>query len=100
PDSFAVAALLIEAGANVRAKRTGDIEVVLDRAVTGGDRRTIDLLLARGAAKDKKSASAALGTAAFRGDTSLVDSLLANGADPNESDNFAGHAMNLALLGE
>lgn len=100
PESFAAAQLLLDAGANVHAKRMSDVEVVLSRAVNGGDRRTIDLLIARGAAKDKKSVSNALGSAAFSGDVALVDLLVAQGADPNQSNDFAGHALNLALLGE
>jgi ankyrin repeat protein/mono/diheme cytochrome c family protein len=100
PESFAAAQLLLAAGAELHAKKTEDVEVVLARAVRGGDRRTIDLLLAKGAATDPKSAALALATAAMSGDKAVVESLLAHGADPNLNPDFSGHALNLALVGE
>lgn len=99
-DSFEAARRLLEAGADLHAKKSRDTEVVLERAVMAGDRRTIDLLLERGAAKDTKSASYALTSAAFRGDLPVVELLLTHGADPNQAEDFAGHALNFALLGE
>ena len=99
-ESFAAAKLLLDAGADVQAKRTTDVSVVLGRAVIGGDRRTIDLLVARGAAKDRKAAAAALRAAAFAGNTDVVELLLAQGADVNAPDDFVGNALNQALLGE
>jgi ankyrin repeat protein len=97
-DSFDVVRLLIDAGADVRAIINSDVEVVLSRAVSGGDRRTVELLLSRGAAKDPKSAAAALSTAALNGEFELVQMLVAQGADPNLNPVFAGHALNQALL--
>lgn len=100
PASYAVVKALIEAGADIHAKRTSDIEVVLPRAVNAGDRRTIDLLLERGAARDKNSVSTALSLAAGSGDTEVVARLLSQGADPNYVGSMAGHALNTALLCE
>jgi ankyrin repeat protein len=68
PESFEVARLLLEAGADVHAKRTTDVEVMLSRAVVGGERRTLELLLWHGAVRDRKSTSGALSAAAFGGD--------------------------------
>ena len=76
-ESFAAAKLLIDAGADVRAKRTKPVEVMLSRSVIGGDRRTIDFLIASGAAKERKTAYAALRTAAVGGKTGVVELLLA-----------------------
>jgi ankyrin repeat protein len=100
PESYEAARLLIDAGADVHAKKTTDVEVALGRAVIGGDPRTIELLLAQGAAKDPKSAAAALSTASFGGKTDVVQLLLSHGADPNLNPEFGGHALNIALLGE
>lgn len=100
PDSFEAARLLLDAGADLHARKTADVDIPLGRAVVAGDRRTIDLLLARGAAKDPKSVSAALANAAFAGNADVVELLLSRGADPNQTDEFTGHALNLALLGE
>jgi ankyrin repeat protein len=100
PESFEAARLLIEAGADVRAKRTSDVEVMLGRAVVAGDPRTIDLLMARGAAKDPKSATAALVSASFHGRTAVVERLLADGVDPNLNSAQSFHPLHQALLGE
>jgi ankyrin repeat protein len=98
-DSFEAAKLLLDAGADVHAvKRPGE-EITLARAVVAGDRRTIDLLVARGAAKNPQAASVALLSAAFQGEASLVRLLAERGANLNHSDGFAGHALNLALYG-
>jgi len=78
----------------LHAKKATEVEVILSRAVTGGNRRTIDLLIARGAAKHPPSAAAALTTAALNGSTAVVESLLAQGADPNLNPTFQGHALN------
>ena len=100
PESHEAARLLLEAGADLHAKKTSGVEVALTRAIIGADRRTIDLLLARGAAQDPKSAADALSTASFGGNTAVVEALLARGADPNLNPEFSGHALNIALLGE
>jgi ankyrin repeat protein/mono/diheme cytochrome c family protein len=100
PDSHEAARALIDASADVKAKKANDIEVPLSRAMAIGDRRTVDLLLERGAGEDPKSLTAALSAAAFRGDTQSVEMLLARGADANLDPTFEGHALNSALLGE
>jgi ankyrin repeat protein len=94
PSSYEVVQRLIEAGAEVRG------DALLRRAVMGGDRRTLDLILARGAAGNPKTAAAALSLAANRGDTTAVQRLLEHGADQNLPDDFVGHALNFALVGE
>ncbi len=99
-DSLEAVRLLLEAGADVHAKKTTDVDVILTRAVNAGNRRTIDLLIERGAAKEARSAASALSTAASNGDLPLVELLLAHKADPNLDPDFAGHALNTALLGE
>lgn len=98
-NSFEAASLLLAAGAEVHAVKKPDVELILDRAVQSGDRRTIDLLLARGAAKTPQAASSALSTAAWMGNAALVKLLVEHGADLNREDGFAGHALNLALYG-
>src|SRR6185295_6707360 len=67
------------------------------RAVNSGDRRTIDLLITRGAAKHPPSAAAALTAAALNGFKDVLERLLAEGADPNLNPAFSGHALNGAL---
>lgn len=97
PDSLAAVEVLLAAGADLHAKKADNLEVVLSRAAGAGDGRTVDLLIARGAAKDAASAAAALGAAASLGYTAIVDRLLAAGADPNRDPVFVGHALNKAL---
>jgi ankyrin repeat protein len=98
-DSFEAARLLLEAGADVHAVKQPGQEIMLRRAVEAQDRRTIDLLIARGAAKNQQAASVALLSAAGLGDAALVRLLANRGADLNQSDGFAGHALNVALYG-
>ncbi|MDP3069476.1 MAG: ankyrin repeat domain-containing protein [Opitutaceae bacterium] len=98
-DSFEAARLLLEAGADVQAVKQPGQEIMLSRAVEARDRRTVDLLIARGAAKNPQSVSVALQSAAWLGDAALVRLLAARGANLNHSDGFAGHALNLALYG-
>ncbi len=98
-DSFEAARLLLEAGAEVHAVKQPGEEIMLSRAVEARDRRTVDLLIARGAAKNPQSASVALQSAAWLGDAALVRLLADRGADINHSDGFAGHALNLSLYG-
>lgn len=98
-ESFEATQLLLDAGADVHAVKRPEIEIMLDRAVQAGDARTIDLLIARGAAKNPQAASAALGTAAWLGDASLVGRLVKLGGNVNHNDDFTGHALNLAFYG-
>ena len=98
-ESFDAVKLLLDAGADVYAVKRPDTEIILDRAVQAGDPRTINLLLARGAAKNPQAASAALSTAAWLGKTSLVRSLAERGGNVNYEDGFTGHTLNLALYG-
>ncbi|MCX6951910.1 MAG: ankyrin repeat domain-containing protein [Verrucomicrobia bacterium] len=98
-ESFEAAKLLLEAGADVHAVKRPDTELILDRATQAGDRRTFDLLVAQGAAKNPQAASAALSTAAWRGNLDAVRLLLERGGDPNYDDRFTGHALNIALYG-
>ena len=98
-DSFEAARLLLEAGADVHAVKKPGEEIMLSRAVEAGDRRTVDLLIARGAAKNSQAASVALQSAAWLGDSALVRLLADRGADLNHSDGFTGHALNLAFYG-
>jgi ankyrin repeat protein len=100
PDSLEVARLLIEAGADVHAKTSGDVDATLIKAVTAGDRRTVELLISRGAARDGKTVSMALSKAAFAGDVALVELLIEHGADVNYTEPLAGHALNFAFLAE
>lgn len=67
PESYEATRLLLDAGADLNARKTSGFAVVLRGAVSGGDRQTIDLLLERGAAKEPKSAAAALNAAAITG---------------------------------
>ena len=98
-DSFEAARLLLEAGADVHAVKQPGEEIMLSRAVEARDRRTVDLLIARGAAKNPQAASVALQSAAWLGDVALVRVLADRGANLNHSDGFAGHALNLAFYG-
>jgi ankyrin repeat protein len=100
PESFECARLLLDAGADVHAKAANELDGTLTKSVVAGDRRTVELLIARGAAKDRRSVSRALNMAAFTGNAALVDVLLEQGADVNHAEPLAGHALNWALLGE
>ncbi len=100
PNSFEVVQKLIAAGADVAATRQLESDAVLSMAITGGDRRTIDLLLERGAGNKLPAASAALNNAARHGDAGLVRLLLEHGANPNFDDEFVGHGLNNALFSD
>jgi ankyrin repeat protein len=99
PESFAAAKLLLDAGADVHGVKKPGEEIMLSRAVEARDRRTVDLLIERGAAKNPQAASVALQSAAWLGDAALVRVLADRGANLNQSDGFTGHALNLALYG-
>ena len=98
-DSLEAVRLLLDAGADIHAVKQSGQEIMLSRAVEARDRRTVDLLLARGAAKNPQSVSVALQSAAWLGDAELVRLFAGRGANLNHSDGFAGHALNLALYG-
>lgn len=98
-ESFAAVSLLLDAGADVHAVKRPGVEIMLGRAVQAGDARTVELLLARGAAKNPQAASAALSSAAWLGNAPLVRTLAERGGDVNYDDGFTGHALNLAFYG-
>lgn len=100
PQSYDVMRILLEAGAELHARKTTEIQVVLPRVVSAGDRRALDLVLERGDAWSELTLAAALGLAAFHGDRNSVERLMARGADQNRYPDFGGHALNSALLGE
>jgi ankyrin repeat protein len=102
PDSIAVARLLVAAGANVNHRRKVPIgplgeASVLAIAVTGGDRRTIRLLLDAGAELNPKEGTSPLCAAAFAGDVESIKLLLDRGADINLRSGMLGSALNFAL---
>ena len=100
PESFAVVQLLVAAGADVNigrtTKRRGDSSP-LALAIGGGDRRTIDLLLARGADVNSEDGFSPLNTAAFMGDVETARLLLDRGAAINGNSTFAGPALNTSF---
>ena len=100
PESYEPVRLLIEAGADLHARKNTDAEVILDLAVKAGDQRTVGLLFERGAGKNPRAVSAALTSAATNGNIALVRTLLAQGADLNSGRTPTGHALNEAMLGE
>jgi ankyrin repeat protein len=83
PDSFAVVRRLIEAGADVRHHSGNEDSLILNLAITGGDRRTVELLLDHGAEVNPAEGSLPIVEAAFGGDIELVKLLLARGATVN-----------------
>jgi ankyrin repeat protein/mono/diheme cytochrome c family protein len=100
PDSFAVVQLLIAAGADVNlgrkiGRRGGSSP--LATAISGGDHRTIKLLIERGADVNASEGLAPLNSAAFMGDLETARQLLDRGADINGNSTFAGPALNTSL---
>lgn len=97
-DSHAVVRRLLDAGADVHAKKGGQEYLAL-KAVYGGDPQTLALLLDRGASpqQSKGDAGSPLAIAAYFGDEAALEQLLAHGADVNFDSDFAGHALNWAL---
>lgn len=100
PDSFEAVQKLIAAGADVHATRQLATDAVLALAINGGDRRTIDLLLEKGADQRQPAVSAALSNASRHGDVGLVRLFLERGANPNYDDEFVGHGLNAALFSD
>jgi ankyrin repeat protein len=103
PDSFAVARLLVAAGANVNRCRVLPIGIygganVLAMAISGGDRRTIALLLDAGAELNPPDGISPLCAAAFAGDLETIKLLLDRGANVNLRSSMAGSALNMALI--
>jgi ankyrin repeat protein len=97
-DSHRIVSLLLNAGADLHAKKAGQEYVAL-KAVYGADPKTLELLLDRGASpqQTKGPASSPLATAVYFGDEQATKALLQHGADVNFDADFAGHALNWAL---
>ena len=83
PDSYVVARRLIEAGADAKYRIGDEISVVLCLAITGGDRRTVELLLEHGAEVNPATGDLPMVTAASSGDTEMIKLLLAHGGNVN-----------------
>ncbi len=97
-DSLGAVRLLLNAGADVHAKKGGQEYLAL-KAVYGSNLQTLGLLLERGASPQqvKGNAGSPLAQAAYFGDEDAVRMLLAHGANVNFDADFAGHALNWAL---
>jgi ankyrin repeat protein len=97
-DSLGTVSLLVNAGADLHAKKGGQ-EFIALKAVYGGDPQTLELLLDRGASpqQSKGPAGSPLAQAVYFGDEAAMTTLLAHGADVNFDADFAGHALNWAL---
>ena len=100
PASYDAVRLLIEAGADVRAAFGPEESVMLNRAFFAGDKRTIELLLTRGAIVNPKTGPAPLTFAAVTGNVATVRMLLDRGVAPDYNSDFAGHALNWALYSD
>jgi ankyrin repeat protein len=94
--AFPVAKLLVDAGADVNAAHPDDKIGTLALAIFGGDRRTVRLLLERGAKPDAKGEVTPLAQATFVGDIDTVRLLLDRGVDVNTPEGFFGSCLNLA----
>ncbi|MEO7412196.1 MAG: ankyrin repeat domain-containing protein, partial [Opitutaceae bacterium] len=97
PDSYPAVRQLIDAGADQRAGRRADEEIMLGRAIFGGDQRSIALLLEKGVELNPKAGSSPLLQAAFVGDLATAKVLIERGADLNLVGNFTGSPVNQAL---
>lgn len=97
PEGFESVERLIAAGVDPRAHGPVGRSVILNYAIQAGNRRTIDLLLAKGVQVDPEKAYPPVVAAALMGDLTTVRLLLDRGADPNRDGGFAGHALNTAL---
>ena len=98
PDSYAVASRLIDAGADAKYRIGDEISVVLCLAITGGDPRTVELLLKHGAEVNPASGDLPMVTAAFSGDTEMIKLLQAHGATVNcRNAAMDGQPLSIAL---
>ena len=97
PEGFESVERLLAAGVDPRAHPPVGRSVILNYAIQSGNRRTIDLLLAKGVHVDPEKAYPPMVAAATMGDLATVRRLLDRGADPNRDGGFAGHALNTAL---
>lgn len=96
--SHRIVSLLLDAGADLHAKKGGQEYIAL-KAVYGGDSQTLALLLDRGASPQqyKGNSPSPLALAAYFDDEAAAALLLKHGADINFDADFAGHALNWAL---
>ncbi len=99
-ESFAVVKLLVDAGADVNFGRTlkrfrGSSP--LATAIIGGDRKTVELLIAHRADVDSGVGFSPLNSAAFVGDIETARVLLDRGAKIDGNPLFAGTALNTAF---
>ena len=98
-NSVGAARLLLDAGADPKARivHFDGPYSVLAVAVSGGDPRTVKLLIERGAEVNVKEGTAPLASAAYTGDVEITKLLLTRGADVNYDSGFAGSALNFAF---
>ncbi len=103
-DSIAMVRRLVEAGANVNLAHAAAGEStgggrVLSRAILGGDRRTIELLLDPKTKLDPDQYGPGLVAAALAGDLETTRVLIARGANLNTIAGNTGTALNTAIRG-
>ena len=104
--SYAIAKLLVDAGADVHVMREGPWDGgALYRAIQSGDPRTIELMFEKGAPMEPSGKSfSPLHVAAMAGDIKSVKRLVEAGVDLDYSDNgwgdAPGHALNWAMWSE
>ena len=100
PDSYGSVKRLLAAGALVDAASYNEqinlVETPLALAAFSAEERTVALLLEHGAAPTISN-SAPVAAAAFAGREGVVKLLVEHGGSVDCNDNFAGHALNIAL---
>jgi ankyrin repeat protein len=106
PDNLDAVQFLLEKGANLDSVNNNNVSA-LAAAVYSGDPSSVKFLLDRGCKPTQirnlfgAAENSPLVVAAQMGEAEIVDLLLAHGADVNAVDaNFAGHALNYALLAQ